>query len=78
MKMCRAGRPDRKSKFICLSCGRVIMDGIQRKRTREKYHVKDLYCLYERKDSKAVEVRWCDSINDIKEYIPKLKREYNM
>lgn len=46
--MCRAGRPDRKSKFI------------------------------ERKDSKAVEVRWCDSIDDIKEYIPKLKREYNM
>ena len=63
IRMCRAGRPDRKSKFICLSCGRVIMDGIQRKRTREKYHVKDLYCLYERKDSKAVEVRWCDSID---------------
>ena len=33
---------------------------------------------YERKDSKAVEVRWCDSIDDIKEYIPKLKREYNI
>ena len=47
IRMCRAGRPNRKSKL-------------------EKGHGKDLYCWYEIKDSKAVGVRWCDSIDDIK------------
>ncbi len=78
--MCRYknGNPKKSSKFICLSCGRVIMEGIQRPKQREKYHIKDLYCVFEGKDSKSVEVRWCDNINEIRKHLPELRREYNM
>lgn len=77
--MCRYknGNPQKSSRFVCLSCGRIIMEGIQRPKQREKYHIKDLYCVYEDKDVKSVEVRWCDDFDEIKEKIPELKREYN-
>jgi hypothetical protein len=54
------------------------MEGIQRPKQREKYHIKDLYCVFEGKDSKSVEVRWCDNINEIRKHLPELRREYNM
>lgn len=76
--MCkRNGHPKRASSFICLSCGKVIMEGIQRPKQREYLHIKDLYCVFENKDVKAVEVRWCDNKDEIIQHIPELKREYN-
>ena len=73
---CKNGNPKKKSEFICLSCGRIIMDGIQRPRQREKDHIKDLFCVFEGKDVKSIEVRWCDDVNEIRAKIPELKREY--
>lgn len=72
------GNPQLASDFICLSCGRVIMKGIQRPRQREHLHIKDLYCVFEKKTVKSVEVRWCDEEVEIREHIPELKREYYM
>lgn len=73
---CKNGNPKKKSEFICLSCGRIIMDGIQRPRQREKDHIKDLFCVFEGKDVKSIEVRWCDDVNEIRAKVPELKREY--
>lgn len=62
---CKNGNPKKRSEFICLSCGRIIMDGIQRPRQREKDHIKDLFCVFEGKDVKSIEVRWCNSVIEI-------------
>lgn len=65
------------SKFICLSCGKVILDGVNRGRHRKEWlHIKDLFCPFEGKEVKSVEVRWCDQINEVEEQIPKLKERY--
>jgi hypothetical protein len=66
---CKNGNPKKRSEFICLSCGRIIMDGIQRPRQREKDHIKDLFCVFEGKDVN-------DDVNEIRAKIPELKREY--
>lgn len=67
----------KSSKFICLSCGKIIMDGIQRRnRQRECFHIKDLFCPFEGKEVKSVEVRWCNQMNEVKEKIPALKERY--
>ena len=38
------------------------MEGIQRPKQREKYHIKDLYCVFEGKDSKSVEGNIKDTV----------------
>lgn len=45
--------------------------------TTEYLHIKDLYCAFENKDVKAVEIRWCDDKDEIIQHISELKREYN-
>lgn len=76
--MCKSnGHPKRASSFICLSCGKIIMEGIQRPKQQEYLHIKDLYCAFENKDVKAVEIRWCDDKDEIIQHISELKREYN-
>lgn len=72
------GNPKKASRFICLSCGRIIMEGLQRPNQREYLHIKDLYCPYEGIKSKTVEVRWCDNIDEIKSKIPKIKENLNI
>ena len=44
------------SNFICLECGKMGIP-IQRKRSREKGHVKDLYCVYCGKVTHQMELR---------------------
>ena len=76
--MCKSnGHPKRASSFICLSCGKIIMEGIQRPKQQEYLHIKDLYCAFENKDVKAVEIRWCDDKDEIIQHISELKRESN-
>lgn len=77
--MCkRNGNPKKSSKFICLSCGKIIMEGIQRPNQRKYLHVKDLFCPYEGIESKTVEVRWCDDIEEVKSKVPEIKENINM
>lgn len=45
-----------KSNFICLECGNMGIP-IFRKRSREKGHVKDLYCIYCKKVTHQMELR---------------------
>ena len=73
--MCKQklGNLKKTSRFICLSCGKVILDGVQRARQREHLHIKDLYCYCEKKDVKSVEVRWCDTESEVREKIPEIK-----
>lgn len=44
--------------------------------SEKKDHIKDLFCVFEGKDVKSIEVRWCDDVNEIRAKIPELKREY--
>ena len=39
-------------------------------------NIKDLFCVFEGKDVKSIEVSWCDDVNEIRAKIPELKREY--
>ena len=44
------------SNFICLKCGGMGIP-IQRRRSREKGHVKDLYCIHCGETTKQMELR---------------------
>ena len=84
--MCRGGKykngnPKRASRWICIKCLKEnrVGDGIQRRgHQREKYHVKDLACLCTglTEQTKNIEVRWCDSFQEMMEVAKELHREY--
>ena len=65
------------SRFICLECEKENMIGnsLQRRRQREKYHIKDLYCPICKKLTKNVEVRSCDQFDKVVLQIPYLQRK---
>ena len=75
---CRMGNPKKKSRFICLHClmENQIGAGIQRSNQREKGHIKDLYCLECKTITKNLEIRYCDSFNEMKQKSEELHREY--
>lgn len=58
----------KQSRFICLQCNSInhVGDGIHRKKQREKYHIKDLYCVHCKEITKNMEVRYCDSYEEVK------------
>lgn len=61
------GNPKKSSQFICLRCMELnqLGSGIQRfGRQREKWHIKDLYCLTCGSVEKNLEVRWCDDVTE--------------
>ena len=81
--MCRGGKykngnPKRASRFICLSHVGIneIGNGIQRSNQRQKGHVKDLYCLQCKAVTKNLEIRYCDSFDEMMQKAEKLHREY--
>ena len=76
MCRCRMGNPKKMSRFICLKCLQVGIPGIQRKSQREKYHVKDLFCCTCQEETKHVEIRYCDWIDEVMEKAEELHREY--
>ena len=67
--MCRYknGNVKRQSSFICLKCLNMGISGIQRNKQREKYHIKDLYCCICSCETKHVEVRSCDWLEEIRD-----------
>lgn len=72
------GNPKRQSRFICLCCMRenMLVTGIQRKQQREKEHIKDLFCLHCSCITKNIEVRYCDSYDEIYEFAKKKRENY--
>ena len=75
------GNPKRSSRFICCKCLKEnqIGSGIQRVNQREKGHVKDLTCINPGCNgdiTKNIEVRYCDSFDEMMEKAEKLHREY--
>lgn len=71
------GIPNKSSNFICLKCLQLGIKGIQRgKRQRERFHVKDLYCIYCRETTKQIELRYCDHLPDIMEEAKELHIKY--
>jgi len=54
-----------RSNFICLKCGKMGIP-IHRKRSREKGHVKDLFCIYCGEVTHQMELR--DDSTDSYEY----------
>ena len=76
MSRYKNGNPKHTSRFICLKCmnENMLASGIQRQRQRERKHIKDLYCLKCREVTKCIEIRFCDSYEEIFE-AAKIKRE---
>lgn len=75
------GNPKTASRFIC--CKHLgenfIGQGIQRgSRQREKYHIKDLFCLQCACVTKCIEWRWCDDYEKVMEQADKLHKEMAM
>ena len=76
MARIRYGNPKKRSRFLCISCLRLGIDGIQRKSQREKGHIKELHCIYCNKETKHIEIRHCDWLEEVKEQAEKLHIEY--
>lgn len=70
------GNPKRSSRFICCKCLQVGIPGIQRKSQREKFHVKDLFCPHCQIETKHIEIRHCDWIEEVMSKAEELHREY--
>lgn len=81
MRRCKYGNPKKQSRFICLKClnENFIGRGIQRGgKQREKGHRKDLYCLNCKEKLKNLEVRYCDSFEEMMNEAEKLHIKYYM
>ena len=80
MCRCRMGNPKRSSRFICLRCLKqnCVGQGIQRPNTKEADHIKNLSCLCVHMEykTKNLEVRYCDSFDEMMKKAKDLHREY--
>lgn len=56
-------------------CGSGVQRGGHQ---REKYHIKDLMCLYckDRETTKNIEIRWCDNYEDVYEKALEIRNKY--
>ena len=72
------GNPKKKSSFICLKHLGInyVGEGIQRERQREKWHLKDLFCLECQCTTKNLEIRYCDDYLEMFDRATSLQREY--
>lgn len=78
MSRMKNGSPALSSRFICLKCKKnnLVGAGIQRGKQREKYHVKDLFCINCKERTKNIEVRYKDDENDIFAYGMQIRKNY--
>jgi hypothetical protein len=54
-----------------------IATGIQRNHgQRERGHIKDLYCLYDKEETKNLEVRYCDIYSEMMDEAKKLHENH--
>ena len=73
------GNPKRSSRFICLKCldwKFTYIQGIQRSNQREKKHIKDAFCIECQDITKNLEVRYCDSFDEMMQKAEELHIEY--
>lgn len=72
------GNSHKMSRFLCLSCMKEnkVGEGIQRRKMRSKYHIKDLYCNNCHKVTKNMEIRYCDYYEDIYNKAKEVKDTY--
>ena len=78
MCKCKVGNPKRSSRFICLKHLGInhIGDGLQRNgNQREKYHIKDMFCIVCGSVEKCLEIRFCDDMEEILDRAEELHRE---
>ena len=63
---------------VCSHCGENhILDGLQRGgHQREKKHIKDAFCIECQDITKNLEVRYCDSFDEMMRKAEELHREY--
>lgn len=71
------GNPKKKSRFFCLHCMKenYLASGIQRKKQREKWHIKDITCLNQGCQgmiTKNLEIRYCDDFLEMLGKVPEL------
>lgn len=66
------------SRFICIWCGKenLVGSGIQRQQIKEKYHIKNLFCINCNRKTPNVEVRNCDMYDEILEKVPELLEQH--
>lgn len=67
------------SRFICLKCMKSdgVPSGIQRiHNMKEKGHIKNLYCVHCRTETKCLEVRYRDYLPDMMEYAKQIRTIY--
>ena len=78
MSRYKNGNPKRQSRFICLKCMQenMLANGIQRKKQREKGHIKNLYCLKCQEITYNHEVRYCDSYTEAYEHAKQIRENY--
>jgi hypothetical protein len=79
MSRCKQGNSKKQSRFICLKCmnENKVAVGIQRLHgQREWGHIKDLYCLYDKEETKNLEVRYCDIYSEMMKEAKKLHKNY--
>lgn len=70
---------NRSSRFLCIKhLGENYLGaGIQRGgHQREKFHVKNLYCLHCKSISRCLEIRWCDTYEEVYDKAVELRQEY--
>lgn len=74
------GNPKRASRFICMHCIKENqLAGIQRfGHQREKYHIKTILCINPecKTETQNMEVRYCDSYDDVYEMALKMRDKY--
>lgn len=63
----KMGNPQKMSRFICCKCltENKLGDGIQRIRQREKGHLKNLTCFKCNEITKNIEIRYCETFDEI-------------
>ena len=79
MCRCRMGNPKKSSRFICLKCldwKFTYIQGIQRSNQRELGHIKDNVCSHCGEVTKNIEVRYCDSFDEMMDKAEELHRKY--
>lgn len=72
------GNPKRQSRFICIKCCRAnhVLDGLQRKLQKEKYHIKNAFCINCQDITYNLEVKYCDSFDEMIDKAKLLHGEY--
>jgi hypothetical protein len=62
--------------FYCCKCGRKGISLPRTGRVREKFHIKDLYCIHCEEVTKHIEIRFCDDELEVLDKLKEVQLEY--